>query len=87
MLQVKESSFMRYLVDTPLVPKQARDAAGQPSPLALGSFHQQYYIDGELSSQRLCSCMDILSPPTLPAVLLFVNPVVLLHHASPVASY
>lgn len=47
-LQVKESSFRRFLVDTPLVRKQASMGPDGHSPAwSYGSYHQQYWIDGE----------------------------------------
>ncbi len=40
-LQVTETAFRRFLVDTPLVPSRS------PGGMRFGSFHQQYWVDGQ----------------------------------------
>ncbi|XP_031109118.1 arginyl-tRNA--protein transferase 2-like [Ipomoea triloba] len=66
---VSESSYNRFLVDTPLayVPPTAGD--GVP-PCGFGSFHQQYLIDGKLVAVGV---VDIL-PKCLSSKYLFWDP-------------
>ncbi|KAK9840120.1 hypothetical protein WJX74_003773 [Apatococcus lobatus] len=46
--KVSQQSFQRFLVDTPLQPVQPEDRPGACPASGLGSFHQQYWLDGEL---------------------------------------
>ena len=46
-LQVTPRGFQRFLVDSPLEPVEQADCPPeQCPPSGLGSFHQQYWIDG-----------------------------------------
>jgi hypothetical protein len=40
-LQVTETAFRRFLIDTPLVPSHSTGG------VRFGSFHQQYWVDGQ----------------------------------------
>ena len=49
--QVKQSSFVRFLMDTPLEMSTPDEEPGgadssAPASCAYGSYHQQYWIDG-----------------------------------------
>ncbi|CAK7325846.1 unnamed protein product [Dovyalis caffra] len=67
--QVSESSYIRFLVDTPLVPVQP--SGDDRVPLCgFGSFHQQYVIDGRLVAVGV---IDIL-PKCLSSKYLFWDP-------------
>lgn len=48
--QVKQSGFVRFLMDTPLENVADQEASGAdestPASCAYGSYHQQYWIDG-----------------------------------------
>lgn len=62
---VKESSYRRFLVDTPLTPSDEG-----PDFCGFGSFHQQYLIDGHLVAVGV---VDIL-PSCLSSKYLFWDP-------------
>jgi arginine-tRNA-protein transferase len=67
---VTESSYIRFLVDTPIIfvpPKSGDDAV---PPCGFGSFHQQYRIDGKLVAVGV---VDIL-PKCLSSKYLFWDP-------------
>lgn len=68
--KVTESSYKRFLVDTPLVfvPPHSNNRA--ISPCGFGSFHQQYLIDGKLVAVGV---VDIL-PRCLSSKYLFWDP-------------
>ncbi|KAK9903993.1 hypothetical protein WJX75_002063 [Coccomyxa subellipsoidea] len=69
--EVKESSFRRFLVDTPLVRKQASMGPDGHSPAwSYGSYHQQYWIDGELVAVAV---LDVL-PECVSSVYFFWEP-------------
>ncbi|CAL8470792.1 g10334 [Coccomyxa elongata] len=69
--EVKESTFRRFLVDTPLVRRQAPARPdGQPPAWSFGSYHQQYWIDGELVAVAV---LDVL-PGCLSSVYFFWEP-------------
>ncbi|ERN09771.1 hypothetical protein AMTR_s00029p00239110 [Amborella trichopoda] len=67
--QVKESSYRRFLVDTPLVFVPHSNDRTVP-PCGFGSFHQQYVIDGKLVAVGV---VDIL-PRCLSSKYLFWDP-------------
>ncbi|XP_061975665.1 arginyl-tRNA--protein transferase 2-like [Populus nigra] len=66
---VSESSYRRFLVDTPLVPVQPT-GDGRVPLCGFGSFHQQYVIDGRLVAVGV---IDIL-PKCLSSKYLFWDP-------------
>ncbi|KAJ8764118.1 hypothetical protein K2173_005024 [Erythroxylum novogranatense] len=66
---VTESSYRRFLVDTPLVPVSPSGDGRVPS-CGFGSFHQQYLINGRLFAVGV---MDIL-PKCLSSKYLFWDP-------------
>lgn len=66
---VSESSYKRFLVDTPLIPVPPADDGTVP-PCGFGSFHQQYVIDGHLVAVGV---VDIL-PKCLSSKYLFWDP-------------
>uniref|UniRef100_A0A2N9FIB5 Arginyl-tRNA--protein transferase n=1 Tax=Fagus sylvatica TaxID=28930 RepID=A0A2N9FIB5_FAGSY len=66
---VSESSYRRFLVDTPLVFVPPTDDGSVP-PCGFGSFHQQYVIDGRLVAVGV---IDIL-PRCLSSKYLFWDP-------------
>lgn len=66
---VTESSYKRFLVDTPLVHMPPNDDAAVP-PCGFGSFHQQYFVDGKLIAVGV---VDIL-PKCLSSKYLFWDP-------------
>lgn len=66
---VTESSYRRFLVDTPLVFVQPTNDGLVP-PCGFGSFHQQYIIDGQLVAVGV---IDIL-PKCLSSKYLFWDP-------------
>ncbi|KAF6153583.1 hypothetical protein GIB67_027450 [Kingdonia uniflora] len=67
--QVKESSYRRFLVDTPIVFVPPSSDCTVP-PCGFGSFHQQYVIDGRLVAVGV---VDIL-PRCLSSKYLFWDP-------------
>ncbi|KAK6933024.1 N-end rule aminoacyl transferase, C-terminal [Dillenia turbinata] len=67
--RVTESSYRRFLVDTPLVFVQPTGDGTVP-PCGFGSFHQQYLIDGQLVAVGV---IDIL-PKCLSSKYLFWDP-------------
>ncbi|KAK9159052.1 hypothetical protein Scep_005626 [Stephania cephalantha] len=67
--QVSESSYRRFLVDTPIVFVPPRGDGTVPS-CGFGSFHQQYVIDGKLVAVGV---VDIL-PRCLSSKYLFWDP-------------
>lgn len=66
---VTESSYKRFLVDTPLLFVPPTDD-GKTPPCGFGSFHQQYVIDGQLVAVGV---IDIL-PSCLSSKYLFWDP-------------
>ncbi|KAF8397304.1 hypothetical protein HHK36_016217 [Tetracentron sinense] len=66
---VMESSYRRFLVDTPIVFVPPSDNGAVP-PCGFGSFHQQYVIDGKLVAVGV---VDIL-PKCLSSKYLFWDP-------------
>ncbi|KAL4387254.1 hypothetical protein GQ457_09G030910 [Hibiscus cannabinus] len=66
---VTESSYRRFLVDTPLF-FVSPSADGMVPPFGFGSFHQQYFIDGKLVAVGV---VDIL-PGCLSSKYLFWDP-------------
>ncbi|PIN09689.1 Arginyl-tRNA-protein transferase [Handroanthus impetiginosus] len=66
---VTESSYKRFLVDTPLVYVSPSDDGAVP-PCGFGSFHQQYVVDGKLIAVGV---FDIL-PKCLSSKYLFWDP-------------
>ncbi|KAF8006276.1 hypothetical protein BT93_K0538 [Corymbia citriodora subsp. variegata] len=66
---VTESSYKRFLVDTPLVFVPSTDDGSVP-PCGFGSFHQSYVIDGRLVAVAV---VDIL-PKCLSSKYLFWDP-------------
>lgn len=66
---VTESSYKRFLVDTPLVYVPPSDDGTVP-PCGFGSFHQQYVVDGKLIAVGV---IDIL-PKCLSSKYLFWDP-------------
>lgn len=66
---VTESSYRRFLVDTPLV-SVPPSGDGRVPPCGFGSFHQQYVIDGQLVAVGV---IDIL-PKCLSSKYLFWDP-------------
>ncbi|KAH6819801.1 hypothetical protein C2S53_007308 [Perilla frutescens var. hirtella] len=66
---VTESSYKRFLVDSPLVYVPPNDDGAVP-PCGLGSFHQQYVVDGKLIAVGV---VDIL-PKCLSSKYLFWDP-------------
>ncbi|XBJ25823.1 hypothetical protein VPH35_003389 [Triticum aestivum] len=67
---VTESSYKRFLVDTPIVPIRPRSGDNTVPPCGFGSFHQQYRIDGKLVAVGV---VDIL-PKCLSSKYLFWDP-------------
>ncbi|XP_077238710.1 arginyl-tRNA--protein transferase 2-like isoform X2 [Tasmannia lanceolata] len=67
--QVKESSYKRFLVDTPII-FVPPSGDGTVPPCGFGSFHQQYVIDGQLVAVGV---VDIL-PKCLSSKYLFWDP-------------
>ncbi|XP_017985050.1 PREDICTED: arginyl-tRNA--protein transferase 2 isoform X1 [Theobroma cacao] len=67
--RVTESSYRRFLVDTPLL-FVSPSADGMVPPCGFGSFHQQYIIDGKLVAVGV---IDIL-PGCLSSKYLFWDP-------------
>ncbi|VAH19724.1 unnamed protein product [Triticum turgidum subsp. durum] len=67
---VTESSYKRFLVDTPIVPIPPRSGDNTVPPCGFGSFHQQYRIDGKLVAVGV---VDIL-PKCLSSKYLFWDP-------------
>ncbi|MCL7042392.1 hypothetical protein MKW94_027385 [Papaver nudicaule] len=67
--EVKESSYRRFLVDTPIVFTPPSGNSSVP-PCGFGSFHQQYLIDGRLVAVGV---VDIL-PGCLSSKYLFWDP-------------
>lgn len=67
--RVTESSYRRFLVDTPLV-YVPPTGDGSVAPCGFGSFHQQYLIDGQLIAVGV---IDIL-PNCLSSKYLFWDP-------------
>ncbi|KAJ6837375.1 putative arginyl-tRNA--protein transferase 2 [Iris pallida] len=68
--KVTESSYRRFLVDTPLVMVPARPGYKTVPPCGFGSFHQQYLLDGKLVAVGV---VDIL-PRCLSSKYLFWDP-------------
>lgn len=66
---VDESSYKRFLVDTPLVHIPPNDDGAVP-PCGFGSFHQQYVVDGKLIAVGV---IDIL-PKCVSSKYLFWDP-------------
>lgn len=66
---VTESSYKRFLVDSPLIDVPSLDNGTVP-PCGFGSFHQQYLIDGQLVAVGV---IDIL-PKCLSSKYLFWDP-------------
>lgn len=66
---VEESSYRRFLVDSPLIYVQSSGDEKVP-PCGFGSFHQQYRVDGRLIAVGV---VDIL-PKCLSSVYLFWDP-------------
>ncbi|KAL8192890.1 hypothetical protein R6Q57_027338 [Mikania cordata] len=66
---VTESSYKRFLIDSPLIFVQANGADSVPS-CGFGSFHQQYLVDGKLVAVGV---IDIL-PNCLSSKYLFWDP-------------
>ncbi|XP_065871405.1 arginyl-tRNA--protein transferase 2-like [Euphorbia lathyris] len=66
---VTESSYRRFLVDTPLI-SVPPSGDGRVPPCGFGSFHQQYVIDGQLVAVGV---IDIL-PKCLSSKYLFWDP-------------
>ncbi|KAF0927475.1 hypothetical protein E2562_033551 [Oryza meyeriana var. granulata] len=67
---VSESSYKRFLVDTPIVFVPPRSGDNTVPPCGFGSFHQQYRIDGKLVAVGV---VDIL-PKCLSSKYLFWDP-------------
>ncbi|XP_023637257.1 arginyl-tRNA--protein transferase 1 isoform X2 [Capsella rubella] len=67
--RVTESSYIRFLVDSPLIYVQPSGDEKVP-PCGFGSFHQQYRVDGRLIAVGV---VDIL-PKCLSSVYLFWDP-------------
>lgn len=68
--KVTESSYKRFLVDTPLVFVPPQSNQRDVPPCGFGSFHQQYVIDGKLVAVGV---VDIL-PKCLSSKYLFWDP-------------
>uniref|UniRef100_A0A0E0PN80 Arginyl-tRNA--protein transferase n=2 Tax=Oryza TaxID=4527 RepID=A0A0E0PN80_ORYRU len=68
--KVSESSYKRFLVDTPIVFVPPRSGDNTVPPCGFGSFHQQYRIDGKLVAVGV---VDIL-PKCLSSKYLFWDP-------------
>ncbi|XP_021303425.1 arginyl-tRNA--protein transferase 2 isoform X2 [Sorghum bicolor] len=67
---VTESSYKRFLVDTPIVFVPPKSGDNSVPPCGFGSFHQQYRIDGKLVAVGV---VDIL-PKCLSSKYLFWDP-------------
>ncbi|OEL24443.1 Arginyl-tRNA--protein transferase 2, partial [Dichanthelium oligosanthes] len=67
---VTESSYRRFLVDTPIVFVPPKSGDNKVPPCGFGSFHQQYRIDGKLVAVGV---VDIL-PKCLSSKYLFWDP-------------
>ncbi|EYU22340.1 hypothetical protein ABFS82_06G137200 [Erythranthe guttata] len=67
---VTESSYKRFLVDTPLTYIPPNDNNAAVPPCGFGSFHQQYLVDGKLIAVGV---VDIL-PKCLSSKYLFWDP-------------
>ncbi|KAL7147850.1 hypothetical protein ABFS83_06G136600 [Erythranthe nasuta] len=67
---VTESSYKRFLVDTPLIYIPPNDNNAAVPPCGFGSFHQQYLVDGKLIAVGV---VDIL-PKCLSSKYLFWDP-------------
>ncbi|KAL6619145.1 hypothetical protein ACP70R_034284 [Stipagrostis hirtigluma subsp. patula] len=67
---VTESSYRRFLVDTPIVFVPPKSGDNTVPPCGFGSFHQQYRIDGKLIAVGV---VDIL-PKCLSSKYLFWDP-------------
>uniref|UniRef100_A0A0D9WH45 Arginyl-tRNA--protein transferase n=1 Tax=Leersia perrieri TaxID=77586 RepID=A0A0D9WH45_9ORYZ len=67
---VMESSYRRFLVDTPIVFVPPRSGDNTVPPCGFGSFHQQYRVDGKLVAVGV---VDIL-PKCLSSKYLFWDP-------------
>lgn len=67
---VVESSYRRFLVDSPLIYVQPSGDDEKVPPCGFGSFHQQYRVDGRLVAVGV---VDIL-PKCLSSVYLFWDP-------------
>ncbi|KAH0457938.1 hypothetical protein IEQ34_013253 [Dendrobium chrysotoxum] len=68
--KVTESSYRRFLVDTPIIFVPPASGARSVPPCGFGSFHQQYVIDGKLVAVGV---VDIL-PRCLSSKYLFWDP-------------
>lgn len=68
--KVTESSYRRFLVDTPIIFIPAASGAKSVPSCGFGSFHQQYFIDGKLVAVGV---VDIL-PRCLSSKYLFWDP-------------
>ncbi|PKA55092.1 Arginyl-tRNA--protein transferase 1 [Apostasia shenzhenica] len=68
--KVTESSYRRFLVDTPIIFVPAATGTKSVPPCGFGSFHQQYVIDGKLVAVGV---VDIL-PRCLSSKYLFWDP-------------
>ncbi|KAL8051315.1 hypothetical protein ABFX02_06G139900 [Erythranthe guttata] len=67
---VTESSYKRFLVDTPLIYIPPNDNNAAVPPCGFGSFHQQYLVDGKLIAVGV---VDVL-PKCLSSKYLFWDP-------------
>lgn len=64
--KVKESTFKRFLVDTPLLRKEIPASPDRQSvPWSFGTYHQQYWLDGK--AEQTSSVIAILSSICLPS--------------------
>lgn len=68
--KVTESSYRRFLVDTPIIFVPPASGTKSVPPCGFGSFHQQYFIDGKLVAVGV---VDIL-PRCLSSKYLFWDP-------------
>ncbi|XWS56707.1 hypothetical protein CRYUN_Cryun09bG0108800 [Craigia yunnanensis] len=80
--RVTESSYRRFLVDTPLL-FVSPSVDGMVPPCGFGSFHQQYIIDGKLVAVGV---IDIL-PRCLSSKYLFWDPDIHFYHWVDCISY
>ena len=59
--QVTRRQFKRFLVDSPLVRVEPGERPGACPPSGLGSFHQQYWLDGALKNRAVPAASGGLS--------------------------
>jgi hypothetical protein len=76
--QVQESSFVRFLVDTPLAAEAPDAGSGgvrsTAEPQGHGTYHQQYWIDGARRHHPFSSCVLTPCRKVIPSCMLLCVP-------------